>query len=630
LGAPTPVRPLTGSRRRALEAICDTFAPGATAQGVPDALLSTLTRTPERRQLELVLSAFALRGFARRPRAEREEVLRRWRDSRLWPRRAAYQGLRKGALFHAAALPGPVRDRSGYPGPLGPPPDASPGALQPVAVERDTRLDCDVCVVGSGAGGGTAAGVLAAAGLDVVVVEAGGYYDDLDFDGDELEGMRRLYLRGGNLATHDRSVDLVAGSCLGGGTVVNWMTSFRTPDDVREEWAAHGVPAFAGAEFDRSLDAVCARAAVNTDHNRPSSRDRAMRRGLSALGWHVDAMPRNVVGCDQGRVCGYCGFGCRLGAKQSTTKTWLSDAAAAGARLVVDARAERVTVERGRATGVVARTASGHTLTVTARAVVAAAGALHTPVLLKRSGVGNANVGRHLRLHPVTALVGYMPEPTHPWEGTMQALYSEEHARLDGGYGARYETAAIHPGLAAGFSPWDGADDWQERAARLSHAVGVGILLRDRGSGVVRAARDGEPDVRYRLSAYDLGHVRRAFAAVARVLEAAGAEEIHSTHARGLRYRPGPGGRARFLAEADACGWDRGRCVFYSFHLMGSARLGGSPRTSACNEDGETWDVRDLLVADGSTFPTASGVNPMISIEAIAHMVATRLAARLA
>ena len=204
----------------------------------------------------------------------------------------------------------PAWDAMGYPGPVGPPADPPARALEPLTVTGDLDLDCDVVVVGSGAGGGTAAAVLAAAGLDVVVVEAGGYYDDADFDGDMHSGYSRLYLAGGGLATHDQSVSLLAGQCLGGGTVVNYTASFRTPDEVREEWAGLGVPAFSTEEFERSLDAVTKRIGVNREHQPPSGRDDVTQRGLAELGWHVAACPRNVRGCDDGRVCGQCGWGC--------------------------------------------------------------------------------------------------------------------------------------------------------------------------------------------------------------------------------------------------------------------------------------------------------------------------------
>ena len=266
-----------------------------------------------------------------------------------------------------------------------------------------------------------------------------------------------------------------------------------------------------------------------------------------------------------------------------------------------------------------------------ARAVVAACGALNTPALLRRSGLDNANVGRHLRLHPATAVWGVFDDEVRPWEGTMQALYSDQHRRLDGGYGVKYETAPIHPSLLIAFGPWRSGVQHAEMMSALAHSTPVGVLLRDRDGGEVRVGRDGQPVVRYRLSEYDRGHARVGVDGAAQILEAAGARRIFSAHSKWVAYEPGvSGSREGFMAAADACGWDAGRCAFNSFHIMGSARMGGSPADSACNPLGETWDVRDLVVCDGSAFPTASGVNPMISIEAIAHMNARGLAARLA
>ena len=288
----TPSRPsslsgveLTPRQRRALEAICDTFLPrhdglpSATELGVPQAIADALDANPreaERKQTAQLLGLWdtalltaigggGLHRFSALPRERREAVLRSWCDSRVGQRRAAFTALRKAALLFGYMVPGPEGgpnprwEACAYPGPPGPPADPPPKALAPLPVEADTTLECDVVVCGSGAGGGTAAGVLAAAGLDVVVLEAGDYYDDGDFDGAELAGFQRLYLNAGGGASHDQSVGLLAGSCLGGGTVVNYTTSFHTPDDVREEWAAHGVPAFTSADYDASLEAVCER-----------------------------------------------------------------------------------------------------------------------------------------------------------------------------------------------------------------------------------------------------------------------------------------------------------------------------------------------------------------------------------
>lgn len=599
---------------RSLDAICETFAPGAIEQGVPDAVVDAIEHdltARERRRLLFLLRTW-LPGYSRLSQPRREAVLRGWRDSPVPLQRTGFQALRKAALALAYLLPGRW-EGIGYPGPLGPRDDAPAPRLEPLDGGSGLELDCDVCVVGSGAGGGVAAAVLAAAGLDVVVLEAGGYWSERDFDGAERTALRRLYRGGGASATDDQGVSLIAGACLGGGTVVNYTTSFRTPDDVLEEWQALGFPS---AELGASLDAVCERLGVNADHNRPSRRDEAMARGLAALGWHVDAMPRDVIGCEQGVVCGSCGYGCPLGAKQSTLRTWLEDAAAAGARIVVGAKARRILVAAGRAAGV-----DAGPVQVRSRAVVAAAGAIETPALLLRSGLRNPNIGRWLRLHPATAVFGSFEEEIRPWEGTLQALYSDRFRLLDGGYGVKLETVPLHPGLLAGALPWEGAAGHAALIEGLPHLSPIAVIPRDAGAGRIRIGRDGEAIATYRLSEGDRRRLGRGIDGAARVLAAAGAREIFTAHARLQRWSDGfPPAAFRF---------GPGRGALYSFHLMGSARMGGSPALAAAGPAGETWDVRNLVVTDGSAFPTASGVNPMITIEAIAHLNATRLAERL-
>jgi long-chain-alcohol oxidase len=613
----------TPRRRAALEAICDTFAPGSAELGVPDRVLELARLNPSvgEAQLNALLSSFAVRSFARKPRARREAELRAWCDSRIGPRRAAFHALRRGVLLAYYAHP-EAQARIGYPGPLGPPRAPRPPRIE---TTRPTDLTCDVCVVGSGAGGGVAAAVLAQAGLDVVVLEAGRAVSEADFVGDELAAYRTLYWGAAAATTDDGGVGLLTGECLGGTTTVNWTTSFRTPDTVREEW---GGP-FPSDEFAHSLDAVSERVGVNTDQNLPSPRDAIMKRGLEALGWHVAPMPRNVRGCDQDGVCGYCGFGCQLGAKQSTLVTWLEDAHAAGARIVTETTATRIATHAGRVAAVETKTRDGRAADVRARAVVVACGALQTPALLLRSGLSNANVGQHLHLHPVTAVSAVFDEQVRPWTGTIQALYSDQHADLERGYGLKYETGPIHPGVLVAFAPWRSAAQHAALIAELPRTSGIGLLLRDRRAGTVRVSRGGRLRVRYRLADDDARRVRIGIDGAARILEAAGARRIRSSHARELAYEPGPGRRERFLVDVEREGFTPGRCAFFSFHHMGSVCLGGSPARSACAWDGETWEVRGLYVMDGSSFPSASGVNPMLTIEAIAHMNASRLAAAL-
>lgn len=644
----------TARQLAAMRLIADTFAPGdgagipsASAVGAPELAFELAEANPREadlKQLRFLLDRWdgralglALTGRPRRfsslSQGERERVLLSLSDSRLGPKRALFGALKAAALGpYYIAGGAPVWDPMGYPGPLGVREDAPPSPITPVRITGDTDLDCDVVVVGSGAGGGTAAGVLAAAGLDVVVLEAGDYHDENHFAGDERMGFTRLYTPAPT-ATAEGQITLVAGRGLGGGTVVNYSTSFRTPDAVREEWAGIGARQFAEDEYTEAMDAVCARLWVNTDHDLAAPRDAILERGAKALGWNVAAMPRNVRGCDMGVECGRCGMGCRIGAKQSVTKTWLQDAAAAGARLIVGTRVGTITVRAGRATGVEGRTAAGHRVTVKARAVIAAAGAIQTPALLHRSGLTNPNIGRYLRLHPATAIWGLMEERVDPWVGAMQSRYVNELADLDGnGYGVLYETAPLTPAFGGGFVPWRGGLDHLDRMAELGHMLGVALILRDRDpGGTVKTGKDGEPVVRYRFSPGDSEHFIAGLVGGARIAEAAGARLIRTTHHRDVSYQPGRrGSLEQFEAAVRRETVAPGRLTIAALHIMGSARMGGSAANSAVDPDGRTWEVADLYVADGSCFPTASGVNPMISIESIAYMTAKRLAARLA
>lgn len=651
---------LNAGQRASLTAIVDTFAapvelpgggrtPAGSELGAVELIEEAVTRAPraaDRRQTALLLGLLGTRGltalaggglrrFESLPLERREAVLRSWADSRLPQRRAVFHALRKAALGMAYmaggdGAPNPMWDLVGYPGPRQDPPPAEPlSRLSPLEVTGDVELDCDVVVVGSGAGGGVAAAVLAAAGLDVVVVEAGGHHAEDEFDGRELPALQSLYLNGGGMATDDESVSLLAGSCVGGGTVVNYSTSFRTPETVRAEWASLGASSFASDDFTAALDAVCERVGVNREHNRPSGRDEVMHRGLDRLGWHSDLMPRNVRGCKQDERCGYCGYGCPYAAKQSGLVTWLQDHAAHGGRLLADTFVDRITVAGGEARGVSGtHHPTGAKVTVRSRAVVCAAGAIHTPALLRRSGLGNPNIGRWLRLHPATAIYGQFDERVDGWGGTMQAVYSDQLADLDGdGYGLKFETAPMQPLLQFVFTPWRSARQHFELMQALPHTGVVGCLLRDRGAGQVRVGRDGHPVIRYRLSAADQRHLHEGCVGAARVLEASGARRIYSSHTRFCQTSNGDvDDLARQMAAA---GYDSGRIVLGSFHIMGTARMAGHPTHGATDPTGQTYDVRDIVVCDGSTFPTAPGVNPQISIMATSYLNARALAARL-
>ncbi len=619
----------------ALRAVAATLVDGAEEVDLAVRVAGNIARLPraaDRAELNLLLSLFQsrlvnfflagiLRPFSAMSSSQREGYLRGWATSRLPPRRKAFQALKRLVAVTYYTTPG-VGGASRYPGPLGPPPEV-PKPIRPLSITTDTTLTCDVVVIGSGAGGSVVAAELAARGKDVIVLEKGGYHNEADFTQQEGDGLARLYDAGGLLATHDLSLVILQGATLGGGTVVNYTTSFATPEGVREEWAReHNLPHFTGLEYTRALDAVAQRLGVNTEHAAPSGRDRVLIRGLERLGWHHGVLPRNVRGCTQDDACGYCGYGCRSSAKQSTLVTYLADAAAHGARIVVNCDVRRVAIADGRATGVEARV-NEHKVEVHAGAVVVACGSIHSPALLLRSGVSLPALGRFLALHPATAVFGEMDEPVRPWTGTLQAHYSDQFADLDHGYGFKFETAPVHPSFLALAAPWESAAQYGDRMARLERTALCGILLRDRFGGRVSVDRDGCPIVDYRVSRYDAAHLRVALAKAAELLEAAGAREIWPPLARWIAYKPGAkGAREEWLRRVDAAGWSANQLLLVTFHQMASCRMGASARSSVVDPEHRVWGVRNLYVADASVFPTASGVNPMLTIMGIAHRAA--------
>jgi choline dehydrogenase-like flavoprotein len=650
-----PTTTARDSQSPVLVAMADTFIGGMGHAGSPIRVAASMDETfrrlpseSDRRRLRFIVGVlgrrsgtFLLTGrpvpFHHWSREQRVAVMSAWSTSRLAFRRQLFQVFKRLSLL---AFLGdteedgtnPVWPEIGYPGPVSAPP-ATPKSIRTTTLDGDTTLSCDAVVIGSGAGGGVVAAELSAAGKDVIVLEEGGYYNEADFNQLELDMMRKLYYQGGFAATSDAAIALIAGGCLGGGTVVNYTTSFRSPDWLRDEWAnQYGLTAFATDEYTASMDAVYERLGVNAAHNRVSARERVLERGMRKLGWHAAYMPRNVQGCTQDANCGFCGYGCQSGAKQSTLKTYLLDAYRRRARIVVNCKVDRVLIEDGRAVGVRATVRQPEmpawTLIVRSRAVVAAAGAIGTPALLQRSGVRSPAVGRWLRLHPGVAVLGVFDETLRPWEGSLQAVYSDEWINLDGRYhGVKLESGPMHPAILAHAIPWRDPTQYRRLMRLLPNMSVLAPLVRDHGGGRV-TARDGAARVDYRMGKDDLADIRRGIQAAVQIMEAGGAREIFTGQSAYVSYKPGQrGGIDAFMSEVDRAGYGPGQMGYFSFHQMGSCRMGADPATSVVGPDHQAHVVKGLFVADGSAFPSASGVNPMITIMAMAHRASRYIAA---
>jgi choline dehydrogenase-like flavoprotein len=611
------------------------WARSASDLGVPQAIELFLAELPEEELAGVrgLLDALRVEGFDQAPGEAREAILHGFMDA--GPDALAGLSALKGLtmlLFYG--LPDPATGRNpnwpalGYPGPLSAPPD-TPKTIRVTRPESGTlALEADVCVVGSGAGGGVIAGTLAQAGKDVVVLEMGGYYNEADFNQVELWALQNLYRGGGLTQTDDGSATIMAGANLGGGTTVNWTNCLRTRPSVRQEWAGkHGLDGLDGPDYDRHLDAVWERLGVTeecSDHNRPTE---LLESACRELGYPFKGITRNADPASYDpRTAGFLGFGDQSGSKRGTLKTYLEDAHAAGARFVVNCRADRIFCEQGRAAGVEGTYIGpdGRTESVVVRAphVVAAGGALETPALLLRSHIGGPAVGRYLRLHPATAVIGVYDEKTEPWWGAPQTGLSDEFAELEDGYGFLIETAWAAPASGSGAVPWHSGRRHKELMSVLDRSAPFVLLVRDRGHGRVVIDRAGNAVHAYHLvDELDLRHFRRGLETLVRLHHAAGAAEIFSYHRKLTGWRRGEDldAFAGEVREAPLAPYEH---ATFSLHQMGSARMGADPDTSVANPWGELHDVPGVWIGDASAFPTASGTNPMITIMALAHRTA--------
>jgi choline dehydrogenase-like flavoprotein len=645
---------LSEAQGAALRAFCDTIVPSIQRPGDPDGFWARtasdlgvdqgaeqiiLTLPPELQAgLAQLLDALADQGLMELSQPSREQLL----ANVTMADAGAAQGvaaLTAMTLFLYYGAPDPQTGQNpnwktlGYPGPALPPVQAEK-AIEPLTPEGDElELEADVVVVGSGAGGGVVAGTLAQHGLKVVVLEAAGYFNAADFKQLELVAYQEMYWRGGPTATADGNFSLQAGTTLGGGTTINWTNCLRTPEWVREQWASeYGLEGVDGPEYDAHLDAVLARIGATDQASDLNGPQQEMKEGCERLGWDFRTVVRNVdLSKYSPEASGYLGFGDPSGAKQSTAETFLRDAFENDADILVRTRAQRVLVENGRTAGVEAQYAdpeSGRTARVVVRApqVVIACGALETPALLLRSQIGGPAAGDYLRLHPALAIVGSYGHDLRAWWGAPHAGLSHEFDNLGDGYGFLIEGAQYTTGIGASATPWTSGEQHKELMARYRYGATFIMLLRDHGHGRVVIDPAGEAVPFYSMvDPLDLRHTRIAIEKLIRLHEAAGAQEIMSLAASLPRWRRGDS-LERFIERAQRVPQRAGGQKLFSAHQMGTARMGSDPRTSVANPFGQLHDVKGVWIGDGSAFPTPSGVNPMVSIMALARRTAMAIA----
>lgn len=479
--------------------------------------------------------------------------------------------------------------------------------------------ECEVVIIGSGAGGAVAAAMLAEAGLDVLVLEAGDHYDRDNYPEGRLEAISELYREAGLTIAEGRPpIPVPVAKVVGGTTVINSGTCFRAPDRILDGWRDEfGIP------WARDLDEDFAEAedflrVTPLDPNTMGRNGQLAMEGAAALGVSGGPIARNAGSCVQ---CSSCPYGCSIDAKRGMHVSYLPRAVAAGARIRAGVEAQRVLVEDGRAVGVScsARDASGRSRPFTvraSRAVIAAGGALGTPELLLRSGLGGKQVGRNLRIHPACWVGARYEEDVHGWEGVMQSYYVDQWEHEQG-----VLLEATFTPLAFGGAWLVGTGVEHQRAILEFGRIGsIGVQLRDVSVGAVGLANEGALRASYKLNDEDARKTIFGIARAAEIHFAAGATEVYPNIPRAGVLKP------RDLATFEATRFKASELRLEAFHPMGTARISADPRRGVCAPDGSVNGTRGLYVADASLFPTAPGVNPMMTIIAFAKQVSREVA----
>jgi choline dehydrogenase-like flavoprotein len=566
--------------------------------------------------------------FSRLSPGAREDFLRRMEESRL-------------GLYHELLLMAKVLATLGY--------AAAPGTAETIGTEVSCRLadgsrpepsgplgdtapqpdgeECDVAIVGSGAGGAVAAAVLAEAGLDVLVLEAGESFNRDSYPAKPLDAIARLYRDGGLTIAEGRPpIPIPVARTVGGTTVVNSGTCFRAPEPVLEdwrdrfgiEWATDLRDDFAAAEEILRVTPV--------DPERMGRNGQLAMEGARAIGASGGPISRNAGDCVQ---CSSCPFGCEIDAKRGMHVSYLPRAIAAGARLRTGVEAKQIVVENGRAVGVRARHflpayreesakgARGGDYTVRARlATIVGGGALGTPELLLRSGIGGRQLGRNLHIHPACWVGARYGEQVRGWDGVMQSYY------IDQWESQRLLLEATFTPLAFGGAWLPGTGHAHQRAMlEFGHVGSIGVHLSDESSGRIALTRDGSLRASYKLTQADADRLTYGIARAAEIHFAAGATEVYPNIPRAGTLTP------EKLPDFEANRFKPSELRLEAFHPMGTARIAHEGE-GVCASDGSVYGTDDLYVADASLFPTSIGVNPMMTVIAFAARIARELEKR--
>ena len=503
------------------------------------------------------------------------------------------------------------------------------------------RIECDVAIIGSGAGAGITAELLTKAGLHVVIVEEGQLKSSTDFKQREPEAYASLYQEAAGRKTKDKGITILQGRSVGGTTTVNWTSSFETPPDTLQFWQdKFGLKDYTPEALDPYFKQAKTRLNILPWQVAPNENNELLRRGAAKMGIQAEVIPRNVKGCYN---LGSCGMGCPTNAKQSMLVTTIPFALDHGATLLVETRVEKLTLQADRITGMeciavqpnaAPVSATPAVTTVVAKHYVLAGGAINSPALLLRSQAPDPHkvLGTRTFLHPVAITTAVMDHTVAAWAGAPQTIYSDHflHTQpVDGPIGFKLEVAPLHPVFFGANLPGFG----EKQADLLRQFPNANIMLalmRDgfheqASGGKVELRSDGSPLLDYPLTDYVLEGARRAMLAMAQMQFEAGAKKVYPGHEMGVGSSTWAAAKAHIESLPMKPLLTKIGCA----HVMGGCGLAADANRGVTRPDGVHWQLENLSIHDGSIFPTSIGANPQLSIYGNVNRLAQGLAKRL-
>ena len=509
-------------------------------------------------------------------------------------------------------------------------------------INSDVLCNVDICIIGSGAAGAILGTKLAQSGKSVVILEKGGYYDGESMNQREADMIPLLWKNAGANFTSNLRVAIAQGSCLGGSTVINDAVCFRIPLIVIEQWKKMGV-SITNDEWDKANDEVSKRINIQEVTNEElNTNARKLKEACEKFRYQGDPLLqhyKNHRNCGQSISdeslkscvqCGFCHLGCHYDTKQSMLVTYIHDALVnenLNYNVYCNCRADRITYENGIANGVNATfvNSSGletYRIRVNAKVIIVSAGAIASSNLLQKSLIGDEKVGKGLALHPAPFVMGLFDEEIYGNRGIPMSYTCHEFGVTNGVEKGGFLIESIFlPIFQMALAIPSMGLDHKRLMQNYNRYTMAGIMSRDDPVGKVMVSYNGNPKVIYNLSEQTIEDMAKGMSILSRMWFNIGAKAVITSHRDVYEI----GTKADIPKLKDAIRNNPDGLMLGSAHPQGGNRMGENEKEGVVDSNCKVFGFDNLYVCDASVFPTALGVNPQLTVMALATITANKI-----